>query len=209
MADEEIISLDDPSLAEAQQYDPEADRDAFVPPPELDAQGNAIDYLLKLSLGENKFGKHAAYFKRDKNGNPMGILMVDIRVVQPNGPFDKFKLNSDYLNTYIDKRTNASGFTNMARLLGSPMPKGLGVQQQAEHLEPLIAAEPILPGRLLWDAPWCGNCEEEQASLKGERNYPEKKDDSGSVIGHLAKAECPSCGQDLIPKIVVKKWLEK
>ena len=84
MSDEEIISLDDASLQEAQQYDPEADRDAFVPPPELDEQGNAIDYLLKLSLGENKFGKHAAYFKRDKNGNPMGILMVDIRVVQPN-----------------------------------------------------------------------------------------------------------------------------
>lgn len=199
--DDDIIQLDDPSLQEAQQYDPEADRDAFIPPPELDPQGNVIDYLFKLSLGENKFGKREAYFKKAADGKPMGILMVDVRIVQPGGLFDNFKLNPEYLNTYLIKGTN--GFVNMARLLGSPMSKGLGVQQQAQHLEPLIAAEPILGGRLQWSA-YCGNCEVEPKNLKGERGWPEKSDG----IGHKPLAECGECGQELTPKVSVRRFSE-
>lgn len=201
--DEEVISLDDPSLMEAQQYDPEADRDAYIPAPELDPQGNAIDYMLKLSLGENKFKKREAYFKKDKSGNPMGILMIDVRIVQPGGAFDNFKLKSDYLNTYIDKRSNASGFTNMARLLGSPMAKGLSVKGQADFLVPLIAAEPILGGKVQWNA-YCGNCGEEKKQLFGERNWPEKEGG-----GHKSLVECPDCGTELVPGVGVKRFLEK
>jgi len=206
---EEVISLDDPSLMEAQVYDPEADRDAYIPAPELDPQGNAIDYMLKLSLGENKFKKKEAYFKNDKNGQPMGILMVDARIVQPGGDFDNSKLRAYYLNTYIDKKTKASGFTNTARLLfesgqaPSLMPKGLGVKAQADFLVPLIAAEPILGGRVQWNA-YCGNCEEEKKQLIGERNWPEK--DGG---GHKSLVECPDCGTELVPGVGVKRFMEK
>lgn len=203
---EKIIDLDDPSLQEAQQYDPEADRDLFIPPPEMDSDGNVIDYVLKLSLGENKFKTHRTYFKEGKQG-PMGVLMVDLTIADPGSPFEGFKLSPKYLNTYIDRRSNASDFTNIARLLGNPMPKGLGVKAQAEHVEPLIGAEPLLGGRIEWAAPFCRNCEEEKPVLRGERKWPEKKDDEGRVIGHIPLEQCPDCGGDLVPKIELKRFI--
>lgn len=212
---EKIIDLDDPSLQEAQQYDPEADRDLYVPPPELDQDGNAIDYLLKLSLGENKFKTHKTYFKKDKQDRPMGILMIDLTIQDPGQPFDGFKLSPKYLNTYVDRRSGASDFTNIARLLGNPMPKGLGVKAQAEHVEPLIGSEPLIGGRIEWGSPFCRNCEEEKDSLRGERKWPEKyaTDDNGEVlepkvvIGHIPLKPCPDCGSDLVPKVELKRFI--
>ena len=210
MADEkdEILDLDDPRLQESQTYDPEADANQFIPPPELDESGNAIDYLLKLSLGENKFKKKSAYFKNDKNGDVMGILMVDISIVAPGSPFDKAKVNSEYFNTYVNKRTKASSVTDIIRLLSEyghceKLPLGLGVKAQMEFLEPIIASEPTLPGRLQWGA-YCQNCEEEKTSLQGERKWPEKEGG-----GHKPEKDCDDCGTTLTPKVSVKRFISK
>lgn len=197
---EEIISLDDPRLQETQQYDPTADANQFIPPPELDENGNIIDYLLKLSLGENKFKKKETYFKKDKQDRAMGILMIDISIIDPGGKFDKARLAPEYLNTYVNLRTNASSFTDMARLLGSPMPKGLTLPEQAQHLESLIASEPIIGGRVQWTA-YCGGCEEDKKSLVGEKKWPEKEG------GHVPLIECPDCGTELTPKVGVKRFI--
>src|SRR3977135_1184158 len=203
---EEIIDLDDPRLQESQHYDPEADANQFIPPPELDEQGNVIDYLLKLSLGENKFKKREAYFKLDKNEKPMGILMVDISTVSPGSPFDKAKLNPEYFNTFVNPRTNASSFTDLARLLYKggfceKIPSNLSVKDQASFIEPVVASEPTLTGRVQWTA-YCPNCEEDKKSLQGERKWPEKEGG-----GHLPMVECPDCGTDLTPKVSLKRFI--
>lgn len=202
---EEIIELDDPRLQENQHYDPEADANQFIPPPELDENGNVIDYLLKLSLGENKFKKREAYFKLDKNEKPMGILMVDISIVAPGSPFDKARLKPEYFNTYVNPRTNASSFTDLARILAAAghsekMPSNLSVKDQASFLEPIIASEPTLTGRIQWGA-YCPNCEEDKKKLLGERSWPEKEG------GHIPQAECPDCGTDLTPNVNLKRFI--
>jgi len=207
---DKILDLDDPSLKEPQEYDPEADTEAFIPAPELDENGNAKDYLLKLSLGENKLGTKKMYFKKDKNGNPFGVLMVDLSIVDPGGAFDKFKLgglNGRYPNTIVQSRSGGSPITNLCRLLKEAMPPKLSLEKQAAHVESLIAAEPTLMGNIQWKA-YCTNCQEEVSKLTGERNWPEKKNEAGQVIGHIPKAECPTCKADVTPGVELKKFID-
>ena len=204
---DDILDLDDPRLKEPQSYDPEADADAFIPIAELDSKGNVIDYLLRLSLGESKYnGKHM-YFKQTDKSGVYGVLMIDLNIVDPGGLFDKAKLRSQYLTTIVQKKTNASGITNLARLLKSPMAKNLSLQDQAEHIEKLLGAEPTLLGNVQWRT-YCSNCEEEISRLVGERNWPEKKDEAGNVIGHIPKAECPTCKGDVVPNVELKRFID-
>lgn len=206
---EKIIDLDDPSLQEAQNYDPEADADQFIPPPELDSDGNAITYAVRLSLGKNKFEETKAYYKEDKKGRPMAILMVDVEIVDdsPEHIFDKARLSSEYFNTYVNPRTKASSYTNIARLLGSPFATGLSVKEQSEILEPLIASEPVIGARIQWGA-YCKGCEEEKMKFEGERKWPVKVDGNGNTIGHIPLAECDDCATEMTPKISVKRFVK-
>jgi len=205
MSDEDgILDLDDPSLSEPQTYDPEADTDAYIPPPELDPEGNAIDYMLKLSLGENKHGTRQTYFKKDKNGKPFGILMIDLTIVQPGGLFDNMKLRAIYPMTMID-RSGGSRLGNICRLLGSPMPPGLNPKEMGGFAEGLIAAEPILPARLQWKC-YCGNCEKEIGKLLGESKWPEKVNSDGEKVGHLGEARCPDCQGEVRAGVEVKRF---
>lgn len=206
MSDEDgILDLDDPSLSEAQTYDPEADTDAYIPPPELDLEGNAIDYQLKLSLGENKLGTRQTYFKKSKAGKPFGILMVDLAIVQPGGAFDNARINSEWLMTLVQQRTGGSTLGNVCRLLGSPMPLNLNPKEMGEFGEGLIASEPILPARIQWIAR-CRSCEKDIGKLTGERNWPEKVNAEGQVVGHLAESTCPDCGSEVRANVEVKRF---
>ncbi len=199
---DKILDLDDPSLKEAQQYDPEADYNAYVVVPELDDAGNVIEYQLRLELGENRFKEKRMYFKRDKNGDPFGILRVDMSIVQPGGQFDKSRLKAEYMNTIMRQRgkEKTSAIINLCRLLKSPMPKGLSLAEQGTYTEKLLAGAPILSGTVQWTA-YCGNCEEDVKELTGERNWPEAEGG-----GHIAKAECPTCNTDLVPGVKVKRF---
>lgn len=205
--EETLLDLDDPSLQEAQNYDPQADADAFVPPPERDENGNVITYTVKLRLGENKFKKKEAYFKNDKQGRPMGILMVDSEIADSTSIFDGARLGSEWFNTFVNKRTSASSYTNIARLLGSPLPPGLGVKAQSELLENLIASEPLIGARIQWSG-YCRGCEEEKTFLEGEKKWPEKVDSDGNTVGHIPLIECKDCGTDVTPKIKVKNFVK-
>lgn len=202
---EEISDLDDPRLQEPQNYDPNADSQQFIPPPEIDENGNAIDYQIKLSLGENKKGNKRMYFKTDKNGRPFGILMVEARIVDPTGMFDNFKLASVYPTT-MTNRTSASEVSNLARVCGSPLPAGLTLKEIAEAIEPLLAAEPVVLARIQWTA-YCRACDQEKGKLAGERNWPVKLDDQGNQICHTALKDCPDCGADLTPNIKIKRYI--
>jgi hypothetical protein len=184
------ISLDNPEFSNPQTYDPEQDIDERIPPPELDNQGNVLDYLFKLSTGPNKQGEKNWYPATTKKGNGYIALNVKVQIVDPGQPHDKAFVNMMPLNTIL--YNNTSSMVNMARLLGSLMPQGLSPIQQGEYVKRLIDAEPVLPGRLQWSA-YCTNCDTEIGALAGERRWPEKKDENGNVIGHEYNSECPDC----------------
>lgn len=210
---DDLIDLDDPRLKESQNYDPEADYSAFIPPPEIDSEGNAIEYFFKLGIGEKKIeGKDpikGMYFKSTEKSGTYGVFPLTLELVQPGGDFDRFKLGMEYPHTIIDKRKGTSQIVDLMRLLGEPMPKGLDLAQIKQYVEGVIAANPILPGRIVWGAPYCTNCQKEYDSLAGERKWPEKKDEQGKVVGHVAKVECPECNTDLTPKVKVKRYFPK
>lgn len=203
-----ILDPDDPSLQEAQNYDPEADYNAYVPPPTIDANGDPIVYQLKLKIGANKpYGTKDAYYKRSPKAGTFGVLRVDIEIVQPGSPFDKYRLYSDrmgsmYPTTIIDKVKKTSPVLNLCRILGSSVPKGQSIQQQCKHLVDLLSAEPLQMGTLQWSA-WCGSCEETISDLRGEHNWP--TDSNG---GHKAKTTCPACHSDLTARAEFKEFLE-
>jgi len=203
---EVILDLDDPSLREPQQFDPEADGDAYIPPPEIDSEGRAITYRVKLSLGENSeeiakvYGKYGMYFKRSEKSGQFGVLRIEAEIVDPSGIFDKFKLNSDWLTTIVNQRTGTSPVANLMRLLGEPFKRGATLEQQREEVAKVLGGNPQVDARIVWTGR-CGNCEEDVKSLTGERNWPEKENG-----GHEATSICPDCKGDVIARVKVKKF---
>jgi hypothetical protein len=190
MSDAKTISLDDPEFQNPQIYDPEQDISERIPPPELDTNGNALDYLFKLSIRVNKDGEKTYYPAITKKGNKYVALNIAVQIVDPDQPHDKAFVNMMPLNTIL--YNNTSSMVDMARLLGVPMPQGLNPVQQAEFVKDLIATEPTIPGRIQWSA-YCTNCDTEIPALAGERRWPEKKDEAGNVIGHEHVTDCPDC----------------
>lgn len=206
-----ILDLDDPRLREAQEFDPEADGDAYVPPPEIDSNGQAITYRVKLSLGENSdeqvkkvFGERGMYFKHSEKSGQFGVLRVESEIVDPGRLFDKFKLNSEWLTTIVNQRTGTSPVANLMRVLGEPFKRGATLQDQREHVAKVLTGNPQCDARIVWQAR-CANCEEDINSLKGESNWPERKDEKGEVIGHESVSQCPDCKGDVIARVAVKK----
>lgn len=208
-----ILDLDDPRLREKQEFDPDADGDAYIPPPELDSNGQAITYRVKLSLGENTdeqvkkvFGERGMYFKSSEKSGQFGVLRIESEIVDPGGVFDKFKLNSEWLTTLVNQRTGTSPVANLMRILGSPLKRGSSLQEQRKHVAKVLAGNPQCDARIQWQAR-CGTCEEDIKSLSGERNWPEKKDEEGNVIGHEAQDQCPDCKGDVIARVATRKRL--
>jgi hypothetical protein len=205
--DEEVVTidLDDPEFQSPSTYDPEQDIDLRIPPPELDLQGNAIDYVLKLSVGENPNKEKKPYAAMSKGkGTKYLALVVKAQVVAPGQIYDKAFVQYPFgMVTTIDFN-GTNSMVDLARKLGSKMPVGLSKLDQAAFVHSLLQSEPTIPGRILWTA-YCNSCKNDIAQLNGEARWPEKKDESGEVVGHLPVAECPECSQEVTANPKIKK----
>lgn len=198
------INLDDPDFQEQQIYDPEQDIDQRQPPPEIDLQGNVVDYLFRLTIGDNKQGEKKPFARQTKKGTKYLALIVKAQVVAEGQPFDKAFVQFPFssVSTMIFNGTNS--MANLARVLGNPMPANLSQLDQAAYIVSLLETEPLVPGQLEWRT-YCSNCETDIHSLEGERNWPEKKDEDGNVVGHKSVAKCPTCNNELSASVQIKK----
>jgi len=205
-SEETMIDLDDPEFQQPSEIDPNQDIDVRVIPPEIDANGNAIDYILKLSIGENKQGQKKPYAKVTSKGNKYLALNVKTQVVAEGQPFDNAFVQFPFGNVSTMPFSGTSSAANLARVLGSPMPAKASPLDQIACISALLEAEPKVPARLLWTG-YCTSCEKEVPKLQGQKNWPPKVDESGEQVGNLQVAECPECGSDVNARANVKKIL--
>jgi hypothetical protein len=200
----QTISLDDEEFSNPVEYDPSQDQDIRIPPPELDSNGNAIDYLFKLSVADNKNGQKQPTPRQTQRGTKYLMLNVNCQIVQPGGQFDKAFVQLMPPSTMTFNGTTSAA--NLARILGELMPKNLSHKDQMEFLMGLLASEPTLGGRVQWTG-YCRACEKDIPALQGEKNWPEKKDEAGNVIGHEPVAICPDCHGEVTANVKVDKLI--
>lgn len=203
----EQIDLDDPSLRESGTYDPDQNIDERIPPPEIDTQGNAIEYMIKLSVGENPKGEKSFYAMRTKESNkPYVALKIKAQIVDPGQPWDNAFVQYPFGGVSTIQVNNTTSMADLCRRLGSKMPTGLSHIEQAEFMMQQLANDPILPGRIQWTG-YCTGCKENKPKLSGERNWPEKLDGE-NVIGHISVLECEDCDTDIVASPKIKKLFE-
>lgn len=202
------VELDDPEFSNPIQYDPTQDAGARVTPPELDKQGNVIDYLLKFSVGENPQGVKKPYATVSGKGNKYIGLKVGVQVVAPGSPVDKSFVNYPYGGVTTSIFNGTTGMADLCRALGNTMPANLGAADMAAFTEAFLNSEPTGLGRIGWSG-YCSIDKKEIPQLNGEKNWPEKKDEAGNVVGHESVAECPECGGDVEARVTLRRILPK
>jgi hypothetical protein len=206
MSDESVLTvdLDDPALQEATEYDPTQDINVRVVPPELDSSGNVVDYLIKLSIGENANKKKEPFAKMTKGNKKYVGLVVKAQIVASGSPWDKAFVNYPFNGVTTISFNGTNSMADLARVLGKQMPPKLSQLDQAAYVVSLLESEPTVVGRIQWRT-YCSNDEKEIPELVGEANWPEKKDDDDKIIGHLSVTKCPSCKDELQASAQIKR----
>jgi hypothetical protein len=201
-----VIDLDDPDFQQPGEYDPNQDMGARIAPPELDEDGNVIEHLIKLSIGE-KDGKKQPYGTESKKGNKYIALLVKAQVVAPGLPYDGSFVQFPFGMVTTTTFNGTNSMADLARLLGEPMKPKLPLYEVAANITSLLEGEPMLPGRLIWSG-YCRKCEKDIPELTGEKRWPEKKDpETGEVLGHLSLTDCPHCASEVEARVSIKRLL--
>ena len=210
MSDENAttIDLDDPEFQETTDYDPTQDINARTVPPELDLDGNVIDYDIKLSIGDNKAGKKEPYAMITKKGTKYVALQVKAQIQAPGELVHNSFVNFPFGSVSTMPFNGTNSMADLCRILGKHMPPKLSQMDQAAYVVSLLSDSPVVKGRIYWDA-YCSNCSETVGQLVGERNWPEKKNSDGKVVGHISSIDCPKCKQEINASAKVKKFLVK
>ncbi len=198
------IDLDDPEFSNPQDYDPEQDLEIRLAPPELDSNGNPIDYMIKLSIGENKEKKKAPYARQNDKGVKSLALNVKAQIQADGTPYHNAFVQFPFGGVSTQMYNNTNSVVNLSRLLGQKAPKNLSPLDQTARLVSILENEPILPGNITW-AGYCSNCQKEQVELMGEGRWPEKKNEAGEVEGHLNVTTCPECAGELTAGVKIKR----
>lgn len=209
MSTEQVTyDLDSPEFSSPEIYDPTQDIDARVPPPELDEQGNVIDYIFKLSIGENKQGEKKPFAKVSANNKPYLALSVKAQAVAEGKTWDKAFVQFPFMgvNTLVGAN-GTNSMVDLANKLGHTMPSKLSMAEQAAYVMSLLQSEPTIGGRLQWRG-YCSGCGKDIKALTGEKNWPEKFDADGNKMGHVSTVECNECGSDIQASTQIKKLVK-
>jgi hypothetical protein len=179
--------------------DESADFNAMKLPPEIDlSTGKAITYQLKLKLGDKGVQK--------REGKRGWFLMAHVKpiIVAPGEPFDNAYLDDAYPNSIVFDET--SELQHIMKLIGAPI-RVRSLDEGLEHVKRILQGEPMVYGRIRWEASVLDEEATEAASeeagtekkkykvvVKGERNFPEKTKD-GAVVGHEPIFDHPDYGE--------------
>ena len=217
------LSLED----QVDDFDPEADADAIVLPPE-----GLHSFRLKL-------GKKGCYGPTtDKDGNPMKepkldkynraffVAEVEAYLIHPNPRYDGIRVFSfgdanqqNYVTSIVMARTKTSAAADMAAKTGYPFRSGAKLGENRQHFETLMAAEPTIKGLLQWQATKETGEEDENGyavrriAIKGMRNFDLLRNKEGEVVVedgqplHNPRTVDPSDNSELVGRAVIARFL--
>ncbi len=192
-------NINDLSLGQqVDNEDPEADADAVVLPREG-------VHVLRLKAGKkgvygptrDKDGNPLQQPKLDKNNRAFFVAEIEAYLVSENPKYDGMRIFSFqdatqaggiYATSLVQARTNTSAAADVANKCGYPFPKGATLDQRADHMRQLLAAEPSIKGMIQWQAAKeTGETDENgyakrMVAVRGERNFPELRDSQGNII---------------------------
>lgn len=217
------LSLDD----QVDDFDPEADADAVVLPPEG-------LHTFKLKLGKkgiygpttDKDGNPLKEPKLDKNNRAFFVADIEAHLVHANPRYDGMRVFSfgdanqqNYVTSIVMARTKTSAAADMAAKTGYPFRSGAKLGENRQHFEQLMAAEPTIKGLVQWQATKETGEEDERGyavrriAIKGMRNFDLLRNKEGEVISedgqqlHNPRTVDPSDGSELVGRAVITRFL--